>query len=580
MPGKERFNPEQEPHEDSLERFGAFCVWRTSDQELALETVWRIINDSPFIAFLWDAKDDWAVKYVTENVEALTGYSVREFMKGDVSYADIIHPDDLPRVRSEVEKWSSDPSAAAFSHAPYRIQVRGGPIKWVADQTRIQRNTSGEITHYQGIVHDITQALQTEAALKESEQKLREERELLKRILDATSEGVIYIDRGYRVVRANEVAADMCGLSRDVVEGKNCYEVFHNERCHTDACFLRRMGDGAAMAEGEVSLSCVLGTQKEIPAAIMGRAVKDSAGGFAGVVESMRDLTEWKKNENRTRRALELRALAEGYAQMSALLLHRVGNLLTPMQVEIEWMQTRGAEQALDYLEKGHNELMEHLSALDRCLGYDERGKKVFSFMQKAILALKKGEQKLSHELKELAAVVSRMSEILTLQEQYTVIGHEEKESLDVNDRIENSLRMQASMMEAKGIQVKKKLAQGLKPVVMERRRMQFLIDSLIRNGWDTTARERGAECHDRWIGLTTYERNGSVCLEVQYRGCGNDWAETQALLEQGRISAGSSDIALYFCKQLIEAGNGALSVEHTGRGQEITVKILFGDNA
>lgn len=740
---KEGFNYKEHPARERQEPVGAFCTWRTSGQESDTEKAWRIINQSGFVVFLWQNKAAWPVQYVSENVEALTGYSDRDFMKGYVSYASLIHPDDLPRVRSEVETAGADPSISEFTHAPYRIHTKEGAVKWVADRTRIHRNEAGEITHFEGVVHDITDSRRKEELLRvrlslfefaqthsaddllqktldevealtdstigffhlvepdqqtfslqawssrtdrefcriegkglhnrldqagvwtdcihaggpvihndyaslphrkglpeghvpltrelvapilrdgiivailgignkplpytekdletvaflgdvswnivaqrqmaekieAAEKALRQEQGLLSRILDATAEGVIYIDPAYRVVRANQVAADMCGLTPDAVEGKKCYEVFQNERCHTDACFLRCAGHEAPASEGEVRLSCRVDRAKEIPAFVAGRAVKDPAGKFAGVVESLRDLTEWKRAEQKTRQALQVKALAEGYAQMSGLLLHRMGNLLTPMQIEIERMQARGTEHALDYLEKAHEDLMRHLTDLSHYLQHDERGKEVFSFMEKAIRSLQKGEQDLSGQLREMASAVSRISEILSLQGQYAGKGYERKEPLDLNAMIEDVLRMQSSMIEAKGLWVRKELAGGLPAVVMEPRHMQFLINSLIRNGWDSD-RERDAGSEERWISVLTSKRNGTVRLEVQYVGCGSDWAETKALVQDGRISAGASDISLYFCKQLIEADNGTLSVERNGKGQGTSVQVLFGENA
>jgi len=50
-------------------------------------------------------------------------------------------------------------------HSPYRITAKNGHIKWIADKTFIRRNSNDSITHYEGIVTDITKERDLEAKL-------------------------------------------------------------------------------------------------------------------------------------------------------------------------------------------------------------------------------------------------------------------------------------------------------------------------------------------------------------------------------------------------------------------------------
>ena len=53
----------------------------------------------------------------------------------------------------------------------YRIFGKGGEVYWVADYTHIRRDPSGKITHYEGIVLDITERKRVEEALQKSEHR-------------------------------------------------------------------------------------------------------------------------------------------------------------------------------------------------------------------------------------------------------------------------------------------------------------------------------------------------------------------------------------------------------------------------
>ena len=98
-------------------------------------------------------------------------YTAEEFMSEKVSYSKVIHQEDLERVRNEIKRYSSEEGTYRFSHEPYRIVTKFGMIKWVEDKTYIRRDEKNNITHYQGIVEDITARRQIELAQLESEEK-------------------------------------------------------------------------------------------------------------------------------------------------------------------------------------------------------------------------------------------------------------------------------------------------------------------------------------------------------------------------------------------------------------------------
>ncbi|MFH1249917.1 MAG: PAS domain-containing protein, partial [bacterium] len=149
---------------------------RQAEQEKAekklIEAI-TIINRSPVVAFTWQNKSGWPVDFVSESVENLFGYTSEEFINGDISYTQCIYPQDIERVVGDVEEHSQRSDTQAFKHEPYRIITKSGEIKWINDWTFIVRDKSGNISHYQGIVFDITEQIRFEDLLKESEARYR-----------------------------------------------------------------------------------------------------------------------------------------------------------------------------------------------------------------------------------------------------------------------------------------------------------------------------------------------------------------------------------------------------------------------
>ncbi|MHA1155679.1 MAG: PAS domain S-box protein, partial [Candidatus Heimdallarchaeota archaeon] len=159
-----------------LDRYNVeLALAKISQERKALNT---IINLSPAIVFLWENKIDWPVEYVSENIE-IFGYSPEDFYSGDIPYSSIIHPDDLERVSQEVEKYSEDPKCQNFTQE-YRIITKSGNTRWTLDFTSIKRDNQGNITHFHGIVLDITER-------KKAQVSLNREREAFQIIANATA---------------------------------------------------------------------------------------------------------------------------------------------------------------------------------------------------------------------------------------------------------------------------------------------------------------------------------------------------------------------------------------------------------
>ncbi len=126
------------------------------------KTLRMMINNSHVVLFLWRYEDRWPVEFVSENV-AKFGYTVEDFTSGRVMYKDLIYSDDLKRVEEKFEKKVKN-GVSAFS-MEYRIITKAGAVRWVNERTFIQRDMSGEATHFQGVVLDITKRKKGEKEL-------------------------------------------------------------------------------------------------------------------------------------------------------------------------------------------------------------------------------------------------------------------------------------------------------------------------------------------------------------------------------------------------------------------------------
>jgi len=186
-----------------------------------LEELNSIIEKSPAVAFLWKNEEGWPVQLVSKNVRKLFGYTSEEFVSGKVAYVDTIHPEDINRVIEEIARFGKDDGKDSFNHLPYRIITKDRDVKWVSDSTMIKRDGNGRITHYQGIVIDITSRKLAEDALMRS-------RELHKATLEATGDAIVVFDSVGNTILSNEQFGKLGGAVENIIASNDVKKVVDN----------------------------------------------------------------------------------------------------------------------------------------------------------------------------------------------------------------------------------------------------------------------------------------------------------------------------------------------------------------
>lgn len=159
---------------DRVAELEAICS-ESGDRPASVEAAGEaldILNGSAMVAIIWRNEAGWPVEYVTDNVEAVLGHKASELLSGKVKYDQIIYPDDLPRVTREVVLYSGQADCQNFVHVPYRILTPDGDLRWIEDRTDLRRDKTGTITHYRGIISDISERIRLEQALRDSEERL------------------------------------------------------------------------------------------------------------------------------------------------------------------------------------------------------------------------------------------------------------------------------------------------------------------------------------------------------------------------------------------------------------------------
>jgi len=182
-----------------------------------LEDRYRVLLDQiPAVVFMAYLDQGIGEAYVSPQIEATLGFSQKEWLEDPVRWYQQIHPDDKVR-------WSTEAAEMFLSGKPlrssYRVIARDGRVVWFHCEARLVRRDDGEPWFIHGVGFDITE-------LKQMQEALQEERNLVSAIFDTVGALVVVLDREGRIVRYNRACEQMTGYCLEEARGKCMWELF------------------------------------------------------------------------------------------------------------------------------------------------------------------------------------------------------------------------------------------------------------------------------------------------------------------------------------------------------------------
>ncbi len=184
---------------------------------LTLEARYRVLLDQiPAVVFMAYLDQGIGEAYVSPQIEATLGFSQKEWLEDPVRWYQQIHPDDKSR-------WSNEAAGMFLSgkalRSAYRVMSRDGRVVWFHCEARLVRHHDGQPWFIHGVGFDITE-------LKQAQEELQEERNVVSAIFDTVGALVIVLDREGRIVRFNRACEQMTGYSVEESRGRFIWDRF------------------------------------------------------------------------------------------------------------------------------------------------------------------------------------------------------------------------------------------------------------------------------------------------------------------------------------------------------------------
>ena len=131
-------------------------VKRLKDQ---LSIANQIIENSGTIVYRARLTSDLSIEFVSRNVRRC-GFRCRDIAEGRTRVADIVMPEDYPRVIAELQRHVASGKKTLTQR--YRVKTASGQVRWVEDRVTVRMSDTGGGCYLEGVLTDVTIQVQAE----------------------------------------------------------------------------------------------------------------------------------------------------------------------------------------------------------------------------------------------------------------------------------------------------------------------------------------------------------------------------------------------------------------------------------
>ncbi|MEO8046059.1 MAG: PAS domain S-box protein [Nitrospirota bacterium] len=295
-----------------------------------------VLRAVPVVMYSAKPSGDYGALWVSENIEAVTGYAPRFFLDDSSLWVSRLHPHDHEKTLKGFEMLLHGGTLAV----EYRWQARSGEYRWFRDEAVLIRRSDGTPQEIVGLWTDVT-------TRKQASELIRRQSDIINQI----QETVIAIDLGDRVMNWNRGAERMLGYSQEEALGKHISFIYPEEDREfldrevlgpvkvkgTHQVEVRRLAKSGALRVAQLSLT-LLRDDTDSPIGIIGYSmdITDRKHGEEALLNSRNQLAalavrlESVREEERTRIALEVHDV--------------LGQALTGLKLDVAWVHKRITE--------------------------------------------------------------------------------------------------------------------------------------------------------------------------------------------------------------------------------------------
>ncbi len=267
------------------------------------------------------------------------------------------------------------------------------------------------------------------------------------------------------------------------------------------------------------------------------------------------------------------KAVESGRVQFSAMLLHTIGNAVTPLRLHIDQLQGRDLSEIHLFLEQCYREIYTHRRELDAYMA-TPRGQEVFAYMGELIHSFKNLEKEQTQSLGAIGDTLTYITDILSIQQTYAPAPGDHPADADLNEILETAIKLHGPSLEKRGISLVRDLTPDLPPVDLDKSRLLQVGVNLLKNAGNALETPEARHFPLRQIRITSFYHPPDMGFEIQDTGAG-------FTPEQGKNffkawESGNPGMGLYYCKLYLDSINGHIHMESPGPGKGARVRVTL----
>lgn len=282
----------------------------------------------------------------------------------------------------------------------------------------------------------------------------------------------------------------------------------------------------------------------------------------------------------KAQRKLVGKAFEAGRAQLSAIVLHNIGNAITPLNLHIEQFDGTSLGMLHRRMRQSIDDLKLHRESLGAYVNEDARGRRVFKYLEDLVDRLADERCQQVDVQTQAREALLYISDILAIQNGYAPAQHECRERIQLNTIIQTVVKMQRMSFEKRNIDLDMQLGSELSDLYIDKSSLLQVLVNLVKNSYDAidalqTADDLSARS-ERHIRIVTSGGTQSVVLEIHDTGIGVEPEKLDRIFVFGVSGRKSSGMGLYYCRQFLERNGGTISLSSPGHGKGACVTVHF----
>ncbi len=328
--------------------------------ERSLELFKNLVNKSGEAIFVNDPRTGRFID-MNDKACAMTGYDRTELLAMGVPNIETKFPGDA-EWQHHVEELRQHGSVLVVG----QFRRKDGTVFPV--ETNVSIVKLGTREYMIAVVRDITER-------KRDEEKIRQNEQFIRNILDTVDEGFLVLNRDYRILTANSAYCAQAGRTCDEVIGRYCYEISHlssrpcheqNEDCAVSRVFITGEPQKSVHKHRDQDGHTVYVETKAFP-------IKNPAGGVISVIETVNNITERHMLEEERLKSQKL----ESIGTLAGGIAHDFNNLLQGVfgYISLAKITHADKEKSLSMLEQAEKALHQSVNLTTQLLTFSKGGK-------------------------------------------------------------------------------------------------------------------------------------------------------------------------------------------------------------